>query len=329
MFGKLMNRYYYGKSGQGDFEKEDLPSNRWQLFGEMLRVRLSALVRLNLMYVLIWIPAMFVIARGLMLWYAGIATISDLAMQLESGAITAEAYAQTATDFSSASQAILWQTLIYLIPCIAITGPFTAGLAYVTRNWARDEHSFIWSDFKDTIKGNWKQGLLVSTITGILPTVAYVCNNFYGEMAAENVIFVVPQVICLVMVAVWMCMLMYVYPQMVTYTLSFSQLLKNSLFLAVARLPMTIGIKLATLLPTLLMVIVSLFTTYFQYALLLWGLYYVVFGYAFHRFIMASYTNGVFDRFINANIEGAQVNRGLSAEEEEDDEDEDFQAPIA
>ncbi len=148
-------------------------------------------------------------------------------------------------------------------------------------------------------------------------------------MAAENVIFVVPQVICLVMVAVWMCMLMYVYPQMVTYTLSFSQLLKNSLFLAVARLPMTIGIKLATLLPTLLMVIVSLFTTYFQYALLLWGLYYVVFGYAFHRFIMASYTNGVFDRFINANIEGAQVNRGLSAEEEEDDEDEDFQAPIA
>lgn len=34
-----MNRYFYGKSGQGDFEKEDLPQTRWQLFWEMLRVR--------------------------------------------------------------------------------------------------------------------------------------------------------------------------------------------------------------------------------------------------------------------------------------------------
>ena len=49
MFGKMMNRYYYGKSGKGDYTKEDLPQTRWQLFWEMLRVRLSGLVRLNLM----------------------------------------------------------------------------------------------------------------------------------------------------------------------------------------------------------------------------------------------------------------------------------------
>ena len=47
MFGKMMNRYYYGKSGKGDYTKEDLPQTRWQLFWEMLRVRLSGLVRLN------------------------------------------------------------------------------------------------------------------------------------------------------------------------------------------------------------------------------------------------------------------------------------------
>ena len=29
MFGKMMNRYYYGKSGKGDYTKEDLPTNRW------------------------------------------------------------------------------------------------------------------------------------------------------------------------------------------------------------------------------------------------------------------------------------------------------------
>ena len=38
MFGRFMNNYYYGKSGKGDYRKEDLPTNRMQLFWEMLRV---------------------------------------------------------------------------------------------------------------------------------------------------------------------------------------------------------------------------------------------------------------------------------------------------
>lgn len=39
MFARLMNSFYYGKSGKGDYRKEDLPKNRWQLFWEMLRIR--------------------------------------------------------------------------------------------------------------------------------------------------------------------------------------------------------------------------------------------------------------------------------------------------
>ena len=61
MFGKLMNSFYYGKSGKGDYRKEDLPKNRWQLFFEMLRIRFSALIRLNLMYMIVWLPAMIVL----------------------------------------------------------------------------------------------------------------------------------------------------------------------------------------------------------------------------------------------------------------------------
>ena len=61
MFGKMMNSFYYGKSGKGDFRKEDLPKNRWQLFWEMLRVRFSALCRLNLMTLAAWLPLIIVI----------------------------------------------------------------------------------------------------------------------------------------------------------------------------------------------------------------------------------------------------------------------------
>ena len=73
---------------------------------------------------------------------------------------------------------LIMQTLLLLVPCLALTGPFTTGVAYVTRNWARDEHAFIWSDFIDAVKGNWKYGLLTGFITGLMPLLMYVCVTF-------------------------------------------------------------------------------------------------------------------------------------------------------
>ena len=43
---------------------------------------------------------------------------------------------------------------VALIPVVLIF-PFVAGLTYVTRNYAREEHAFIFSDFKDSVKENW------------------------------------------------------------------------------------------------------------------------------------------------------------------------------
>ena len=61
MFGRFMNNYYYGKSGKGDFRKEDLPSTRKQLFFDTLRTRLSALFRINLLYMIVFLPTMLLL----------------------------------------------------------------------------------------------------------------------------------------------------------------------------------------------------------------------------------------------------------------------------
>ena len=58
-----------------------------------------------------------------------------------------------------------------------------------------------------------------------------------------------------------------------------------------------------------------------SFALLGGFLYYILIGFALSRFVTASYTNAVFDRFINPNIEGAKVNQGLH-KDEDDEEDE-------
>ncbi len=318
MFDKLMNSYYYGKSGKGDYNPEDLPKTRWQLFLEMLRTRLSGLCRLNLTYVVAWLPVMIVLAVG------GLSLLTTLtnAVAVDETGMVSNVMDQTvlAQTYQTAND-LIFMTLLLLIPCIAITGPFTAGMCYVTRNWARDEHAFVWSDYKDAIKANWKQGLAVSAITGCVPFLVYICWRFYGNMSLENGIWIIPQMFILMLGLVWSLAVTYMYPMMVTYKMNLRTVLRNSFILAIGRLPGSVGIRLLHCVPMLIFCLIF-FMTFQPVVLIVFFAYYVIFGFGLSRFITASYTNAVFDKYINSRIEGAQVNRGLS-QEDDDDEDED------
>lgn len=316
-----MNSYYYGKSGKGDYTPDDLPKNRWQLFMEMLRTRMSGLCRMNLMYFVAWLPAMIAIS----LWVVsfGVALNNSFPVD-EAGNIIEEVAANGVQSFWQTLNDMNFMTLLILIPCIAITGPFTAGLSYVTRNWARDEHAFPWADYKDAIKANWKQGLLVSTITGCVPFLVYICWRFYGDMAVGNAVWVIPQMLILMLGILWALAVTYMYPMMVTYQMNFRTIIRNSFILAVGRLPGSVGIRLLHCVPTVLFTVIFLLTLQ-PWVLLLLFAYYLVFGFAFSRFITASFTNAVFDKYINSRIEGVQVNRGLSQENDDDDDDDDEQ----
>ena len=322
MFGKFMNSYFYGKSGKGDYNKEDLPATRMQLFREMLRARLGGLMRLNLIYMVAWLPAMAVLAYHALAFYALLMGIGDLQAQVTAGTLAAADLAARQAQYVDGMKSLALTGLLMMVPAIAITGPSTAGLSLVTRNWARDEHAFIWSDFWDALKANWKQALVLSTITGFTPLIVYVCWMFYGDMAQQNALFMVPQVLTLTVGVVWMLCLMYAYPMLVTYQLRLRDLLRNSLLLAIGRLPATLGLRLLSLVPMLIAIVVSLFTPYMQWALLAMFLYYLLYGFALSRFVNVSYVNAVFDKYINTKIEGAQVNRGLFTEVEDDDEPE-------
>lgn len=320
MIGKMINRFYYGKSGKGDYTKEDLPETRWQLFWEMLRVRFTALVKLNLLYVVAWLPVILVVGRALMLGYSALAGIGELQAQVQAGEAAAEIVQQQAVQVDGGLRSLLMQMLLLLVPAIAITGPATAGVSYVTRNWARDEHAFVWGDFWDALKSNWKPALLTSAITGMMPLMLYVSATFYGQMAKSNALFMIPEALCLMAGITWLMSLLYTYPQIVTYRLSYGQLLKNSLLMTLGRLPMTAGLKLLSLVPALLCAAVCLFTPYAIYALMIYTAYYLCIGFALSRFVGASYSNAVFDRYINVHLEGVEVDRGLYHETDEDEE---------
>ena len=336
MFGRMMNNYYYGKSGKGDFRKEDLPQNRRQLFLDTLKTRLSALCRINLMYMIIFLPAMLVMmffftniisdtSNLLMMQENDYASYVELMKESEQEVqITEEHYNELKNSVNAGDlmNNSLFRMLVWLIPCLAITGPFTAGLSYVTRNWARDEHAFIWTDFKDAVKENWKQSLILSVITSILPLAAYVGWEFYGNLSAQNIIMIIPQVLVVLAVFIWAISITYMHPLTVTYTLKTKDIIRNGLLLGVARLPMSVGIRLLHCVPALIGAALIWFWNPMIGMLILFA-YYALIGFAVSRFITASYTNAVFDRFINPRIEGAKVNQGLyTPDEDEEDEEE-------
>ncbi len=360
MFGKFVNNYYYGKSGKGDYSPENLPRTRWQLFCEMLQTRLSALCRLNLIYMLAWLPTIIVLG---MFYFNTMSVLSypdqvDAALlEINTGVLqedgsvivtrdneTTETYTveviaqlheldaipaeQLAADTLESIEGNLLYTLLLLIPCIAITGPWTAGVSYVTRNWARDEHAFLWSDMRDAMKENWKPALLLSAISSVIPIVVYLCWVFYGEMPADSammeILLTMGQMIPVMVGVIWFLAITYAYPMLVTYRMSVWTVLRNSFILAIGRLPQSVGVRLLMCVPVVIGALAALFFAP------VWGplglcLYYILIGFTLGRFVIASYTNAQFDKYINSRIEGAKVNQGL-AEPDEDDLDEDDDA---
>lgn len=306
MLGNFFNSFYYGKAGKGDYNPENLPKNRVQLFFEVLRVRWSAMVRLNLLYVLFLLPAI--------VWtFINYAALQNITGMYAEGLI---ADAELSENLIS----LVWMWLLILWPCIAITGPATAGVSYVTRNWARDQHSFLMSDFKDAFKENWKQALPLSTITGALPLVVFVCYQFYGGMvSSDGIFFLIPQMLVIVLAVLWLMALEVIYTMMVTYKLSFGNLIRNAFILSVGRLPLSFLTRLITLaVPLIAFVLMWFIPSITSYVLLVVVLYYLLFGLAFNRLVYASYANSVFDKFINPKIEGAPVNMGLRQTTDDD-----------
>lgn len=298
IFGNMMNNYFYGKSGKGDYRIEDMPANRVQLFTSVWKVRWSAMFGVNILHIIPCLPAA--------IW-----TIMNISMLLT----------MDADMLIGGGAGYMTIYLAVLFPLIAITGPFQAGTAFVLRNWARDEHSFVWSDFWDAVKGNWKQALPVAAISGLMPLLLHICWQFYGSLAADNFLYMIPLGLVMLVVIMWTLSVQVMYTMMVTYSLSLKNLIRNAVLITMARLPLSIGIKLLTLVvPAIIFAVLMLFPGIELYVFLVTCLLYATYVPVLNRFIVASYSNAVCEKFLNPKIEGARTNIGLRPENWDDTE---------
>ena len=203
----------YNKPGPG-VNKDDPPKAAPVRFFEILLRKFGQLVQLNLIFLIPF--AIAVILMGLLFLAP---THFMLQLPVENGAV----------------QIDVWVMYVMPLPLVLLS-PFTAGLTFVTRNYAREEHAFVWSDFWENVKNNWKYFLLNGVIVYVVYVVLSFSIMYYYNGTSRGWLFYIPFWLCLILGIVFLFAQYYLPLMFVTFELKFSQAYRNAFILALAGL---------------------------------------------------------------------------------------------
>lgn len=149
-------------------------------------------------------------------------------------------------------------------------GPATAGITYIMRNFAREEHAWIGSDFVDNLKSNFKQAVIVFVIDIAVSILVFFSATIYSQMTG---MISVLKYFLYVFVFIYMMMHMYIYPIMVTFKMPLKDIYRNSLIFSLGKLPSNLIIMIAVFFVHIVIPIFILFAggKYFFIMLLAYG----------------------------------------------------------
>ncbi len=203
----------YDKPGPG-VSKDEPPKAAPVRFFEILFRKFGKLVQLNLIFL---IP--FLVAAALMVVLYLFPTHFMLQLPVEGGSVSID----------------VW--LLYVTPLpLILLAPFTAGLTFVTRNFSREEHAFVWSDFWENVKGNWKYFLLNGAIVYVVYVILSFAIIYYYNATSRGWFNYIPFWLCMVLSVVFLFAQYYLPVMFVTFDLKFRQAYRNAFILALAGL---------------------------------------------------------------------------------------------
>lgn len=211
----------YSKPGPG-VPKEGPEKSRFVVFFEVLSRKFWNLIKLNMLFTIFNIPALLVMLF-LFLMLVGPVFPDDLALDMMLKFIIG--------------------SIFVCIPIITV-GPAQAGFTYVLRNYSREEHAFIWWDFKENAKRNWKESLIISLIDLFVFVIVLFDIRAYFILSNGSLLMTVASGFLIIAFLLYMMMHMYIYPMLVTFKLSVKQIYKNAFLFAMIRFLPNLGIIL-------------------------------------------------------------------------------------
>ena len=201
----------YDKPGPG-VEKDEIPKAAPIRFFQIFGRKFGKLIQLNLVFLLPTL-AVFVLMASLYLFFHHV----GIEIGTANGPLTLD----------------IWTMYVVPLPLVLLS-PFTAGLTYVTRNFSREEHAFIWSDFWSAVKNNWKYFLLNGFVIYLMYVIQSFAMIYYYNNAAHNAFLYVPFWLCIVISVVFLFAQYYIPVMFVTFDLKFGQIYRNALIFVLA-----------------------------------------------------------------------------------------------
>lgn len=223
----------YLKPGKG-VEKRDPNKGRFAIFFELFFRKFWSICKANILYLIACIPA-FVI----MMLVSGILSskITDMCAPLIAqglGMSVAEAASEEVmaqvVNFDMSLRMFI--SLIFMVFCGM--GPATAGLTYVLRNYAREEHVWLVSDMWQRTKSNFRQGMAVWIVDLLAFVAIAIAFDFYINLGGA---FAYIAYLLVFVVVLLLMMHLYIYQLMVTFELKLKDLYKNALIFAFVEAP--------------------------------------------------------------------------------------------
>lgn len=217
----------YNKPGPG-VPKDAPPKSPFIVFFEILQRKFWNLIKVNLMFLLFNIPALI----------AGMFVAMSMFPYL-----IPNAEGNPELVLSDLILKFVLLTVIMCIPMITV-GPAQAGFTYIMRNYARQEHAFLWSDFKETAIKNMKQSLIISAINFFATFLMLISIRVYLTIKPSGIITIVGSGLITAVFIIFACMNLYIYPIMITFKLGIKDIYKNSFIFAIIKFIPNVGILL-------------------------------------------------------------------------------------
>lgn len=124
--------------------------------------------------------------------------------------------------------------LLFVLTCIPVVtiGPAIAGMTKILRNYAREEHAFIWADFWETFKKNFGKAMLIGIIDIVVAAVIVFDLYMYTSLNSSAMVRTIALALMFITATIFIFMNYYIFPMLITFRLTFKQLIKNAFIFA-------------------------------------------------------------------------------------------------
>lgn len=187
---------------------------------------------------------------------------------------------------------------LMVIPAITV-GPAQAGLTYLLRCFSYELPTFYWSDFKDKMKENLKQGIAVSLINLVAIVLLIIDFYLYDQMTDKGSNFMLSAAngLLIVVFLLFVMMSMYIYPMMVSYELNLKNLYKNAFLFSIGRFLPNLGVLIICFLLVIGPMAVVMFSGN-AIALVIVYIYYLILGFSLPGLVLNFFINPAIDKYL-------------------------------